>query len=133
MQYILEVYTLGICCDWVRDTPNLKHVFLHENFLHMLLTFGATNCKQVNEYIKKINQMAKKKKSFSLLPFQNGSYSFQILCHIIFNQMHYMNIAKHRCMDYLSMKKSLNQLHYLIQFFYSYKMKIIVKTRIQII
>jgi len=26
--------------------------FMHENFLHMLLTFGATNCKQVNEYIK---------------------------------------------------------------------------------
>jgi hypothetical protein len=76
MQYILEVYTLGICCDWVRDKPNLKHVFLHENFLHILLTFGATNCEQANEYIK--NQPnRKKKKSFSLLPFQNGSYSFQ--------------------------------------------------------
>jgi len=44
----------------------------------MLLTFGATNCKQVNEYIK--NQPnGKKNESFSLLPFQNGSYIFKIL------------------------------------------------------
>jgi beta-galactosidase beta subunit len=31
--------------------------------------------------------------------------------------MHYEQIAKHRCMHYLSMKENRNQLHYLIHSF----------------
>jgi hypothetical protein len=77
MQYILEDYTLSIYCDWVRDKPNPKHVFLHENFLHML-TFGVTNCKQTNEYIK--NQPnGKKKNHFPCYPFKMDHVIFKIL------------------------------------------------------
>jgi hypothetical protein len=48
--------------------------FLHENFLHILLILGVTNFK-LSEYKK--STKLKKKKSFSLLPFQNGFCIFQ--------------------------------------------------------
>jgi hypothetical protein len=51
---------------------------MHENFLHMLLTFGATNCKQVNEYIK--NQPNAKKMNHSpYYPFKINPIVFKIL------------------------------------------------------
>jgi hypothetical protein len=75
---------------------------LHENFLHILPTFGAINSKP-NEYKNHPNGM--KKELFSLLPFQNGFCSLQIF-YILVNQMHYINIAKRRCMHNLSMKEN---------------------------
>ncbi len=54
----------------------IYHFFLHENFLHILPTLGATNSK-LSEY-KTFNQM-EKKKSFSLLPFQNEFCTLQKL------------------------------------------------------
>jgi hypothetical protein len=45
--------------------------------------------------------------------------------------MHHMNIAKHRCMHYLSIKENWSQLHYLIIPFDSFKMKMTIKTKIQ--
>jgi hypothetical protein len=71
----------------------------------MLLTFGATNCKQANEYIK--NQPNGKKKIIFLAALSKWILEFsKFLCRILFNQMHYMNIAKHRRMHYLSMKEN---------------------------
>jgi hypothetical protein len=50
---------------------------MHDYFLHMLPTFGATKSKP-NKYLK-INHIAKKK-SFSFKPFHNGFCSFQNSC-----------------------------------------------------
>jgi hypothetical protein len=47
--------------------------------------------------------------------------------------MKYMNIAKHRCMHYLSMNCFWNQLHCYYIPFDSFKIKITNKTRTQII
>jgi hypothetical protein len=77
---------------------------LHENFLNIFLTFGTTNSKP-NEY--KINQM-KKKESFSLLPFLEWLlYNSKFFYNILFSQMHYMKIAKRKCMHYFSIKKKI--------------------------
>jgi hypothetical protein len=73
-------------------------------FAWNFFTLGATNAKP-NEYKNQPN--GKKKESFSLLPFPNGFLTFKILMSYIFNQMHYMNIVKHRCtLNYLSMKEN---------------------------
>jgi hypothetical protein len=51
-------------------------------------------------------------------------WPLKLLCHI-FNQMHYMNIAKlYRCMHYLSMTENLSQLHCLIFFFITLRWKL---------
>ncbi len=44
------------------------------------------------------------KASFSLMPFQNGFYRFQNSYIVLFNQMHYLNIAKHRCIHERKLK-----------------------------
>jgi hypothetical protein len=46
--------------------------------------------------------------------------------------MHYINISKHRCMYYLSMKKDWNQCIVWYIPYVFFKMKITIKTRIQI-
>ncbi len=71
--------------------------------LHILSTLGAKILSLVN--IK--NQLHRKEKgiiSFVALSewiLQLSKFIFPIL----FNQMHYMNISKHKCMHYLQMKK----------------------------
>jgi hypothetical protein len=100
--------TLGhklLCIIWC--------VFLHENFLHMLLTLGATNFKP-NKY-----QMTKKRIIFFATFSKWIQWPLKLLCCILFNQMHYMNISKlYKCMHYLSMKENWSQLHCLIHSFW---------------
>ncbi len=101
---------------------------MHEIFLHILLTFGATNFKR-SEYNKSTKWEKKdfEKASFSLMPCQNGFYIFQNSYIILFHQMHYLNIAKHRCIHERKLKS--------IAFFNTFLFipLIAVKTKIQII
>jgi hypothetical protein len=75
--------------------------FFNENFMHILPTLGATNFKP-SEYKKSTKW--KKRNHFPCCPFRMDFVAFKIL--ILFNQMHYMNIAKHKCMHYLFMKEN---------------------------
>jgi hypothetical protein len=59
----------------------------------------------------------KKRNCFLCSPFGMDYVAFKILYHTLFNQMHYMNISKYKCMHYLSMKDNWSQLHYLIHSF----------------
>jgi hypothetical protein len=53
-----------------------------------------------------INQMGKNKNIFLNALSEWIFQPSKVLYHTLFNQMHYMNIAKHRCMHYLSMKEN---------------------------
>jgi hypothetical protein len=64
----------------------------------------ATNSKP-SEY-NKSNKWGKKKIIFFNAFLEWSLQTSRLLYHILFNQMHYMNIAKHRCMNYLSMKEN---------------------------
>jgi len=68
--------------------------------MHILPTLEATNFKP-NEY-KKSTKWKKKKNHFPCCPFKMDFLPSKFLYHILFNQMHYINIAKHKCMHYLS-------------------------------
>jgi len=57
---------------------------------------------QILSLVNRKNQPNGKKKKIILLV----ALSKWILYPTLFNQMHYMNIAKHRCMHYLSMKEN---------------------------
>jgi hypothetical protein len=69
----------------------------------MLLTLGATNSK-LNEYKKETKWQIKNHFLAPLLEWILQPTKF--LYHILFNQMHYMNIAKHSCMHLSSTKEN---------------------------
>jgi hypothetical protein len=50
--------------------------------------------------------MGKKKIIFFNALSEWSLQTSRLLYHILFNQMHYMNITKHRYMNYLSMKEN---------------------------
>jgi hypothetical protein len=70
----------------------------------MLPTLGASNSKP-----SKYNKSTKwpKKGIISLVALSKWiMYLSKFLYRILFNQMHYMNIAKHKCMHYLFMREN---------------------------
>jgi hypothetical protein len=89
---------------------------------------------QILSLVNIINQPnGQKWNHFPCSLFKMHYVAFKILYHILFNQMHYMNISKQGCMHYLFMSENWSQFHYLIHSFNSMKIKIVVKTRNQII
>jgi len=96
----------------------------------MLLTFRATKSKP-NEYKKSTKWQKMSHNPWNL--FGMDFVTFKILVAYTYNQMHYMNIIKYRCMHYLSMKENWRQFHYLIHFFLFFENENVVNTRIQII
>jgi hypothetical protein len=104
--------------------------FLAWKFRAHVADSWATNSKP-NEYNKSTKWQ--NKNHFPCSPFRMDIIVSKFLYCILFHQMHYMKNSKHKCMHNLFMKENWNQLHCLIHSSNSYKLKIAIKTRTQVI